>query len=102
MSVTYADEVFEELVEMSAYLAELDEPLAQRFLDACDETFQLLASNPMLGSPNKFSNPRLAKLRMWRVKRFTKYLIFYEPTESGVKIYHVVHSATDYTRSFDE
>lgn len=38
---------------------------------------------------------------MWRVKGYEKYLIFYQPLENGVKILHVLHSATDYNRAFE-
>ncbi len=40
MKVTYAAGVFDELVNLSAYLAEEDEEIAQSFLNACDTTFQ--------------------------------------------------------------
>jgi len=30
------------------------------------------------------------------------YLVFYVPTESGIKILHVLHSATDYNRAFED
>ncbi len=50
MTVAYADGVFEELVSLSFYIAEDNEEAAQRFLDACDETFRFLAGNRSVGS----------------------------------------------------
>lgn len=76
MSVTYDEGVFEELVNLSAYLAEHNENIAHSFLDACNDTFQLLAENRYLGSPGKFENPELINVRMWRVKNFEKYFVF--------------------------
>lgn len=75
MKVSYADEVFEELVNLSFYLAEPDEEIAQRFLNACDETFLSLAENQFVGSARKFKSAKLSEVRMWRVKGFEKYLI---------------------------
>src|SRR5258706_5060223 len=102
MNVTYDEGVFEELVSLSAYLAETDEAVAQRFLDACDETFLFLAANRHVGSPHKFESAKLSEVRMWRINGFEKYLIFYVPTQNGVRILHVLHSATDYNRAFED
>jgi len=43
MKLTYADGVFEELINLSFYLANGGEEIAQKFLNACDETFLFLA-----------------------------------------------------------
>ena len=101
MKVNYADGVFEELVSLSFYLAETDEDVAQKFLDACDKTFVFLAENPFVGSLRNFKKAELSEVRMWRVKGFEKYLIFYKPLNYGIKILHVLHSATDYNRAFE-
>lgn len=101
MRVTYDEGVFEELVNLSFYIADNNEPAAQRFLDSCDSTFQFLADNPLIGSPRKFKSLTLVEVRMWRVKSFEKYLIFYVSTRTGIRILHVLHSATDYNRAFE-
>ena len=77
MKVTYADGVFEELVNLSFYLAEDDEDIAQKFLTACDNTFVFLAENRFVGSVRNFKNAKLSEIRMWSVKGYEKYLIFY-------------------------
>lgn len=102
MKVTYADGVFEELVSLSYYIAEDDEEAAQRFLDACDDTFRFLADNRFIGSVRRFESVKLSEVRMWRVKGFEKYLIFYQPLEYEVKILHVFQSARDYNRVFED
>ena len=81
MKVIYADGVFEELVNLSFYLAEDDEEIAQKFLNACDKTFRFLAENRFTGSIRNFKNEKLYEVRMWRVKGYEKYLIFYQPLE---------------------
>lgn len=101
MKITYSDEVFEELANLSFYLADRSEELAQKFLSSCDETFQFLANNKFVGSKRDFKNKELAEIRMWRVKNFEKYLIFYIPKDAGIKILHVFHSANDYNRIFE-
>jgi toxin ParE1/3/4 len=101
MRIIYADGVFEELVNLSFYLANDNEEIAQKFLDSCDETFADLVKSPLIGSIHNFKNPTLGEVRMWRVKGFEKYLIFYQTRASTIKILHVLHSATDYNRAFE-
>ena len=63
MTVLYADGVFEELVSLSFFIAEADEDAAQRFLDACDETFRFLADN-------RFCCGRTPYLHQWIISRW--------------------------------
>lgn len=70
MKVSFDEGVFEELVNMSAYLVEDNEEIAHKFLDACNATFQFLAENRNIGSIRKFENVGLSEVRMWRVKNF--------------------------------
>ena len=53
---------------------------------------------PLIGSPGKFSGPRLSGMRMWRVRGFEHYLIFYVPLSSGMTICRIIHAAQDYTQ----
>lgn len=101
MNVEYSQGVFEELVGISFYLADFDENAAHRFLDACEQTFGILAADNLIGSYRVFENSRLKDVRIWRVKGFSDYLIFYLPLESGVKILHVIHGSRDYCGLFE-
>lgn len=78
MRIIHSDDVFAELVNISYTIALDNEAAAQKFLDACDETFQLLAQNPLIGAKREFHNPLLQDVRIWRVKGYEKYLIFYQ------------------------
>jgi len=96
--IKFADGVFDELVEAATYFTGYDAALAERFLDACDASFERLEKFPEIGSARRFEDPRLATIRMWLVKGFDNYLIFYTPLVGGVRILHVIHSAQDYNR----
>ena len=102
MKVIHGSAVFEELLNLSAYIAFENENAAQRFLDACNETFRFLAEHQHTGVAQQFRSKELQAVRRWRVKGFEKYLIFYLPVTDGVKILHIVHSARDYRTLFDE
>jgi len=102
MRITYSDGVFEELVNLSAFIAQGSEPAANDFLNACDAAFKLLAEQPLIGTHKHFDNSDLAEVRMWRVKGFSSYLIFYIPTKDGIYVLHVIHSAQDYNQVFED
>jgi len=101
MKIVHGKDVFEELVNLSFYIAGDNETAAQRFLAACDETFSFLANNNKVGATRIFRDPSLRDVRMWRVKGFEKYLVFYQPLPDGIKILHVVHSARNYNLLFE-
>lgn len=102
MRIVHGDDVFEELVNLSFYIAQDNEDAAQRFLAACDETFTFLANNKNVGVTRTFRDSSLRDVRMWRVKGFEKYLVFYQPLSDGIKILHVVHSARSYNLLFED
>lgn len=102
MRIVHGNDVFEELVNLSFYIAQDNEDAAQRFLAACDETFMFLANNKNVGAMRTFRDSSLKDVRMWRVKGFEKYLVFYQPLSDGIKILHVVHSARRYNLLFED
>jgi toxin ParE1/3/4 len=65
------------------------------FLAAAQETFRLLASQPDMGWHCRLKNPALASVRMFRVRRFERFLIFYRPAPESIQILRVIHSSQD-------
>lgn len=68
---------------------------ANRFLDACEATFEFLADSPQIGAIYPTKNPRLSGLRVFRVKRFPSHLTFYVERHNAIEIVRVVHGARD-------
>lgn len=93
--VLIRDRAYEDLEEIPDYLCRTSRALAERFVDAADNTFADLAKNPGLGSPCHFTHPFLAEVRNWRVKGFKNYLVYHAPVADGVRIYRVLHGARD-------
>jgi toxin ParE1/3/4 len=75
---------------------------AIRFLDAAEESFQFLASMPDLGERQEFHRKDLVDLRVWQVRGFENYLIFYRPMEAGIEVVRVLHAARDIAAAFDK
>ena len=57
-----------DLEECFVYIAENNLDTAIHFLVYAEESFELLAKMPLLGSPRDFRSPKLRNLRIWHVK----------------------------------
>lgn len=84
-----------DLTEHAQYIARDNVEVGLRFYTAAEETFQALAALPKMGSARDYRNPRLTGLRMWRVKDFEKYLIFYRPMRDGIEVIRVLRGEQD-------
>ena len=91
-----------DIVEIGLFIAEDSIEAADRFLEAVETTFLALAEMPRMGALRTFRNPRFAGVRMWRVKDFEKYLIFYLNNDDGLEIVRVIHGAQDIPALFME
>jgi toxin ParE1/3/4 len=82
-----------------AYLAEhADITVARRFVRAIHSASRMLAEMPELGVRRPFKKKRLANVRMWPVREFRQFLIFYEPVEDGIRLLRIIHAKQDYPR----
>ncbi len=88
-----------DLVRHAAYLAEhAGLETAGRFLDEVEAACAQLAKTPELGARRKFAHESLANVRMWPLRTFAEYLLFYEPISDGIRLIRVIHAKRDYRR----
>ena len=87
-----------DLVTHFAALAEGSVEAARRFLSAAEKSFEDLAAMPKMGAPHRSPNAKLIGLRMWHVRGFENYLIFYRTVGNGVAIERVIHAKQDHHR----
>ena len=91
-----------DLDDQAAYLAsQASLETALRFYDAAGSTFGSLAAMPGIGEPWPSVNPRLAGLRVWRIKGFENHLIFYRPSDDGIDIVRILHATRDLDNALD-
>jgi plasmid stabilization system protein ParE len=83
--------------EIFVYIAEDDMDAGFRFLDSVEIGANLLADHPMIGSPCDFEISKLKNIRIWPVKRFESYLVFYvaEPDIKRVRLLRLIDSRRD-------
>jgi toxin ParE1/3/4 len=91
-----------DLNEQATFIQRESPNAAIRFLAAADVSFQQLATMPELGERQSFGRKELADLRVWQVRGFPNYLIFYRPVEGGIEVVRVLHGARDIAAIFEE
>jgi toxin ParE1/3/4 len=91
-----------DLDEQFLYIAQRSREAALRFFQAAEASFEKLAAMPELGQRQSFGRTELAGLRVWQVRGFENYLIFYRPVEGGIEIVRVLHGARDIAAIFEE
>src|SRR6266446_1253097 len=84
-----------------AYLARKSQTAAERFLEAAQLAFENLAIMPELGGRSESRHRVLADLRVWPIRGFRKYLIFYRIMPDGIEIRRVIHGARDIESLFE-
>jgi toxin ParE1/3/4 len=60
-----------------------------------DASVRQLLQMPSLGAPRKFGNPWLKGFRVWPVKGFDEFLIFYIVQMETLKVVRVLHGKRD-------
>lgn len=84
------------------YIVEESLDRAVRFYDAVYASFDLLLLQPFIGKAKRYNKPELAGLRMWFVKGFDRYLIFYKVKDNTVEIVRILHSSRDIETALEE
>ena len=90
-----------DVVGLAVYIGRDNAGAANRFLDAAEKTFVILARQPLLGAKYATENPRLNGIRVFRVKKFPNRLVFYFARENGIEVVRVLHGARDLDAALD-
>ena len=82
------------------YLVEQDAPdAAFRFVEAVEASVEQLLRMPNMGAPKKLRNPALKGLRLWPVKDFDEFLIFYLVVGGDtLRVVRILHGKRDVDR----
>jgi toxin ParE1/3/4 len=80
------------------YIGEKRRSAGRRFYSAAERALKKLAENPNMGSLCEWENPALVGIRVWSIKGFKYYLIFYMPLTDGIDVIRVLHGSMDLER----
>jgi len=81
----------EDYREVVLYLADVNPAAADRFCDAVEAALEVLASHPEIAPKAGF--PRAPEVRMWPLRRYPNYLVFYRVTGSSIVLLRLLHGA---------
>ena len=76
--------------------------IARRFHAAVMDAIDKLAAMPAAGPPKQTGNPRLDGLRMWPIKGFAEFWVYYLETPEQVTVIRLLHSKRDIGTVLDE
>lgn len=93
-----SNEARRDLREHFLYLARLNVTLARRFLRAFDNAVEQLVEMPEMAGRWEPLHPGPEELRVWTIRRFPNYLIFYRIIADGIEVVRVLHGAQDIER----
>ena len=85
-----------DILDVWDYIAEDSAAAADRWVDKLDETFNLIATQPLMGRARE---ELAASLRSFP---FGRYVIYYVPIEDGIDVVRVLHSARDIDAIFGD
>lgn len=91
-----------DIEEAFVYIAEDNLDVAVYFLAAVEDSIEQLAQFPLIGKQRSFTDKRFQHIRMWRVKDYTDYLIFYQVVDDRIEIIRMVHGSRDLNEMFNE
>ena len=101
-SYLLAESADRDIDEHFLFIAQHSHEAAIRFFENTVSTLERLAEMPELGQMEHFGKKELADLRVWQVRGFKNYLIFYRPIERGIEVIRVLHAARDIDALFEE
>lgn len=91
-----------DLIDHFEYLAlHANEATARKFLNSIMMACELLSEMPELGSVRRFKRKDLRNIRLWPLRDFREYLLFYKPLNTGITLIRLIHAKEDYMRKFE-
>ena len=100
LELDYGDDVFCDLQEAGCYLRQRNPEAGFRFTTSARKTCEFLSENPFLGR----ARPEFGVdgMRSWPVEGFRRYLIFYVPSDTHLRVLRVLHGNRDLLAEFNQ
>jgi toxin ParE1/3/4 len=92
--IRFSEEANRDIEDISAYIFGLNPTAAYRFLDALDETCELLAEHPGLGRVRADLGEGLRSFPVGN------YLVFYTAASDGIVVFRLIYGGRDLPKVF--
>ncbi len=91
-----------DIEECFVYIAENNLDTAVYFLVAVEDSLDQLAEFPLVGKQRNFIDKQFQNIRMWHVKGYPDYLIFYQVNNNRIEIIRLIHGSRDINMMFSD
>jgi toxin ParE1/3/4 len=91
----------DDLVNLWIYIARDNRAAADKVYAAAERTFASLAAMPEIGTIYQPKRLRLKGIRLFPVKQFRNYVIYYRPITDGIEIIRVLHARMGKDKKMD-
>lgn len=90
-------QVERDIEECFVRIAEDNLDVGVYFLVAVDDSLEQLAKFPLLGKQSEIQNKQFQNMRMWHVKGYENYLVFYDVDEikETIEVIRVLYASRD-------
>ena len=100
--VTIRPQATLDVIDLAEYIAQRNVPAGRRFLDAFEQTTQLLCVVPTIGSLCRARSRRMKGVRAVTIRGFRNFLVLYRATRDKVDVLRVVYGGRDLGPIIDE
>lgn len=84
-----------DIEECFVYIAEDNLDVGVYFLVAVEDSLEQIARFPDIGKRRQFRDKRFEDVRMWHVKKYENYLIFYIASNDRIEIIRILHGSRE-------
>ena len=96
LGIIETPEAVDDVMKVADYIAARSSLNASdRFLEAVKSTYRQIADMPSIGAERDYGQPDLKGMRMWRVTKYPRFLVFYVTTGRELIILHVLNGSQD-------
>jgi toxin ParE1/3/4 len=96
MKIVWLPKSVTDLSDHANYLATVSTDLSIQFLDAVKSTCGTIAASPWIGAEIVAVLPQHVGIRVWPVRRFRAYLLFYRIHKERIEIVRLLHGAKNW------
>lgn len=98
-----SDKAEQDLFAHARHIAQDDKEVAEKFISLFIKTAKIVVDMPFVGKAYQDIDARIDSMRVFPVRDFSHYLIFYCQVQKGkyIEIVRIIHSAQDIPTLFE-
>ena len=95
MSIVYSAAALADLEQIEETFGQVGHHVVQLFRQRSARSLVSHERFPLSGTEYESVDPQFPGMRYFPIRRFTSYVVFYEPLPDGIRVVRVLHSSRD-------